>query len=610
MSNEDLIAFNFETDLETIENQYTATDIQWIYINDLNQSQYPNGWINWSNVNIIGASADKYFDWKMGYLLIPHGVILSTTGSFGTTNAANAEFFHSSENTMAIGCKGSHHLIDLPQIKFAGAPVNRNSNYNNFWMNENLKKKTADQMKIIGDILGFEFDSADSYELSGNYGEINNRLRATTDAGQTAIPQLLNQPTAFRNQGHFDRLLKSNYDNIALVNSKSIFSPTNGTFTSTSSTNSLQTGLVGVYDREFSEIDPDGTGAQNTNRIQHLVYQFVSVVPLSELSDFYKNLPSIQSSLGFELRTQLNCANNNSWTINYAAANPANPGMHTITGIVANQSVGNTCPYMLTQAGFNGANTGLSVFGGATGTGFSITIKPFIGYYANTPLTANIVSNGFSGSSGVPCRIYVPQITYTPSISKMIINSPQKTILYNDYYIDQITTQPGNGQMVTRLFNTQLGKVRNIYILPFFSAKDRSPVTYKSPLSSAPNTVSFCRLSNFNIRIAAQNVLIEPLQYNTQFYINNLLPLLAQNNGNSYVSDYFSGQVTKSMWEKCYNVYSLDITRVVDEVTDTASKSFQLEWKIDTNNTYDFLVFIVYQNSLAIDRLTGTITSA
>ena len=164
--------------------------------------------------------------------------------------------------------------------------------------------------------------------------------------------------------------------------------------------------------------------------------------------------------------------------------------------------------------------------------------------------------------------------------------------------------------MVTRLFNTQLGKVRNIYILPFFSAKQNAPVTYRSPLSSAPNTVSFCRLSNFNIRIAAQNVLIEPLQYNTQFYINNLLPLLAQNNGNSYVSDYFSGQVTKSMWEKCYNVYSLDIRRVVDEVTDTASKSFQLEWKIDTNNTYDFLVFIVYQNSLAIDRLTGTITSA
>lgn len=607
MSNEDLINFNFEVDESKMENEYTATDIQWIYINDLNNGQYPNGWVNWSNVNIIGASAEKYFDWKQGYVVIPHGVILNVqTGSFGTLTAGNSTF--TSENTFAIGCKGSHHLVDLPQIKFAGAAVNRNSNYNNFWMNENLKKKTLDQMNILGDILGFEFDTADSYELSPNFGEFNNRLRATQTSGTTMVPSLINQPRAFRNQGHFDRMCKSNYDNINTTNSGSIFNQTNGTFTLNSSINSLQTGLVGAYDSAFQPVGVNGQTATPGNPIQYLVFQFVSVIPLCELSEFYKNLPSIQSSLGFELRTQLNCANNNSWTVNYTAADPATSANHTVTSIIANQSVGNSCPYMLSQAGVNN-NTGLNVHGGVTNNAFSIRIQPYIGYYATTTLTQNFANNGFSGGSGIPCRIYVPQINYTPQYNKMILASPQKTILYNDYYIDLIQNQAGNSSQVTRLFNTQLGKVRQLIVLPYFSAKTNAPVTYRSPLSSAPTTVSFCRLSNFNIKIAGQNVLIEPLQYNTQFYINNLLPILGQLNGNSYNSEYISGQIKKSDWEKCYNAYVLDIRRVLDEVSDTTQKSFQLDWRVDTNNTYDFMVLIVYQNSLTVDRLTGTITS-
>jgi hypothetical protein len=137
-----------------------------------------------------------------------------------------------------------------------------------------------------------------------------------------------------------------------------------------------------------------------------------------------------------------------------------------------------------------------------------------------------------------------------------------------------------------------------------------APISYQSLLSSAPNTCTLCRLSNFNIQIGGVNIFSEPMQYVNQFYIHNVLPLLAQENGNSIKSQFFSGQISKSSWEKAYNVHSLDLRRVADEVQDAQSKSFQLSFKIDTTATYDFIIIVTFQNSLTVDRVSGMITSS
>ena len=192
----------------------------------------------------------------------------------------------------------------------------------------------------------------------------------------------------------------------------------------------------------------------------------------------------------------------------------------------------------------------------------------------------------------------------------MILSQPSAKLLYNDFYVDMILNQnTATSNQVTRLFNVNLSRVRTMYIIPYLSSKTNAPVSYRSPISSAPTTCSFCRISNCNISIGGQNVFIEPLQQINQFYNNNVLPLIANVNGNSMKSKFMSGQITSTMWQKAYNVFTFDMKKVEDEVQDNVLKSFQINFKVDTVNTYDFMVILSYQNELNIDRLTGMVTS-
>ena len=601
MSNEDLINFNFQTDEQDQTNNYTASDMQWIYLNDLNQGNYSQGWVNFSNLNVIGSGPQKYFDWSQAYVMIPHGVVLSVAGtatrlSFGNQDATPT-YTHLAENAFAIGLKGSQHIVDLVQAKFSGASINRNSNFNNFVMNENLKKKTNDQAKLLYDILGFEWDGEDSYTIGATLGDVNNNTVSTVNLGGG-----LNNST-YTNTGHIKRMRYCNNDNSSTGN---LFKTTGGVYTGTSLTNSLQEGLVGVFNINGNTVTPITTVASNSP-ITHLMFQYVSVIPLAELHNFYKQLPAVQSSLGFELRLQLNVATGNSWTVQ--GTRVADDNFYPLTGVVSNQSVGNTCPYLLSRPARGIKGTGLNISTSSTNDAqtVNVTATSFIGYYAGATLGANGLP---TGSTAIPCRIYVPQISYTPSYSKMLLDNPLKNILYEDYYVDSIKNIQATGStQVQRLFNVNLAKVRNMYIIPFLSSGTSYPISYQSLLSSAPNTCSLCRLSNFNIQIGGVNIFSEPMQYINQFYIHNVLPLLAQENGNSIKSQFFSGQISKSMWEKAYNVHSLDLRRVADEVQDSQSKSFQLTFKVDTIATYDFIIIVTFQNSLTIDRVSGMITA-
>ena len=182
-----------------------------------------------------------------------------------------------------------------------------------------------------------------------------------------------------------------------------------------------------------------------------------------------------------------------------------------------------------------------------------------------------------------------------------------------DYYVDMDEGKE-QGSQVSRLFNVQLSRVRTLYIIPFLSGSATIPSPFNSPISSAPTTCTPCRLKNFNIQIGGQNIFTEPMNFNYQFYNNNVLSIMADINGNSLKSKFFSGQITKSMWENGYNVYTINLQKCTDEITDSLMKSFQLIYQIETNTgtklKYDFYYMITYQSELALDRSTGTITNS
>jgi hypothetical protein len=136
MSN-NLFEFNFQDDLQEKENSYPISDVQWIYINDINQSNYSNGYINFTNVSVIGSSVEKQYLWSQGYLAIPYTITVASS------NGMN--FLIDPSNVNALSVKSYATFIDWLSIKYNGVSCNRNSYYNHLMMNERIKTYNTDK---------------------------------------------------------------------------------------------------------------------------------------------------------------------------------------------------------------------------------------------------------------------------------------------------------------------------------------------------------------------------------------------------------------------------------------------------------------------------------
>ena len=171
MSNQ-LFQFNFEHDQQPTENQYAISDCQWVYINDINQNNYSNGFINFTNVSVIGSNVEKQYLWSEGYLAIPYTITIAPT------NGMN--FVVTPANVNALSIKSYASFIDWVSCKFNGVSVTRNSYYNHLVMNERIKTYNSDKYRLYGDIMCHEFDTGSGIRYSATLGEINNNTVPTT----------------------------------------------------------------------------------------------------------------------------------------------------------------------------------------------------------------------------------------------------------------------------------------------------------------------------------------------------------------------------------------------------------------------------------------------
>jgi len=569
-----LFDFHFQDDQTDKDNNYPISDCQWIYINDINQNNYSNGYINFTNVSIIGSNVEKQYAWSQAYLAVPYTITV--------VPSAGLNFVVDASNVNALSVKSYATFIDWVSVKFNGVSCTRNSYYNHLAMNERIKQYGADKYRLYGDIMNHVWDTGTGISYGATVGEINNNtLPVSLTAGS--------KPSNKVNQGHLDRCAKTNIDitNVANSSLASFLGAANTNLRDTENQNVL------VY---------QGTDG--------LAFQGVAMIPLSELHDFFKQMPSVASSTGFELRLQSNLSRENSYTTTYGAiaANNVTPQIPIL--VTSQQIVGHCCPVLLSNPSGDGT-TGLRInTTGAIAANSAITVRACIGWSNNTGQLA-----GFVSSSGNPVRIYLPAINYNNDYIKEIVQNPQYSLKYLDYYVDSDLNKTASGaasSQIARLFNVQLSRVRNLYIIPFLSSSATIPSPFNSPISSAPITCTPCRLKNFNIQIGGQNIFTEPQNYNYQFYNNNALSIMADINGNSLKSKFFSGQITKSMWENGYNVYTINLMKCTDEITDSLMKSFQLIFQVEggvTGLSYDFYYMITYQSELNLDRSTGTITN-
>ena len=118
MSNS-LFEHDFQVDLEPNENTYCTQDIQWQYINDNNQNNYSNGYINFTNLNLGGSSIDKMYSFSNAYLTIPYSIVLIADNT-------NIKFKVDDQvNIFASSLKSSSCIVDWVSCKFDGAQLTR-----------------------------------------------------------------------------------------------------------------------------------------------------------------------------------------------------------------------------------------------------------------------------------------------------------------------------------------------------------------------------------------------------------------------------------------------------------------------------------------------------
>ena len=570
-----LFEYHYQDDQHEKENNYPISDCQWIYINDINSNNYSNGYINFTNVSIIGSSVEKQYAWSQAYLAVPYTVTVVPDGTLLTTVIDPV-------NANALSLKSNATLMDWVSVKFNGVSCTRNSYYNHLAMNERIKQYGADKFKLYGDILGHAWDTGNSIGYNATAGEYNNGTNLAT-----GLVAQGSKPGTIPNQGHLARCAKSNIDMTNSANS------TLGNFLLVSGVQSTA--------QSTSILNNENQNSLVYQGIDGLVFQGIAIIPLSELHDFFKQMPSVASSTGFELRLQSNLSKENSYTIRYNAIATNT----TVANLVTSQQVvGHACPFMLANPSTDGT-TGFRTAGTGAING-TMTVRACIGWQNQT----GQLTTTFPGSTGNPVRIFLPSVNYNNDYIKDIVQHPQYSLKYVDYYVDSDLGKL-QGSQVSRLFNVQLSRVRNLYIIPFLSSSATMPSPFNSPISSSPITCTPCRLRNFNIQIGGQNIFTEPQNFNYQFYNNNALSIMADINGNSLKSKFFSGQITKSMWESGYNVYTINLMKCTDEITDSLMKSFQLIFQVDgaAGLSYDFFYMITYQSELTLDRSTGTITN-
>lgn len=196
----------------------------------------------------------------------------------------------------------------------------------------------------------------------------------------------------------------------------------------------------------------------------------------------------------------------------------------------------------------------------------------------------------------------------------LLLSNKTKRILYNDYQQDATLTNIGPYATAQRLLTYQVSRLRKLYILPYLSTASATDPTKccdprQSLVSSAPNTVSFAKISNLQGFLGSVNLFIQPQSYDFLHYLNGAYIQQGLTNGNDFKSLSMFGQVRWSDWKKCYGAYVVDLERVSDSVTDEIIKNIQITFKNDTPNTYNYLILIEYQSEIELDRVSDQVVA-
>jgi hypothetical protein len=114
MSINSAVSFDMDVDMTPQMNEYPSFGSEYVPLEDTNQFNYLNNWINFNTESLQGKSVDDLLRLSGGFVTIPHTTYARVQdGFFGkctatVTNAAGARTMAAAgENAFAVGLKNS-----------------------------------------------------------------------------------------------------------------------------------------------------------------------------------------------------------------------------------------------------------------------------------------------------------------------------------------------------------------------------------------------------------------------------------------------------------------------------------------------------------------------
>jgi hypothetical protein len=249
----------------------------------------------------------------------------------------------------------------------------------------------------------------------------------------------------------------------------------------------------------------------------------------------------------------------------------------------------------------------------------TFTVTSNVGFYNSMPI-GNLVAYGtgyrVSAIPSIGTSLWIPSVALTDLMREALLHKRTKTILYNDFQSDFTLQNIQPGARVQRLLTYAVGRLRKLYVIPFLNPSCGSVPATANPrqslLSSAPNTCSIHRFSQFQCYLGSQNVMVQPQSLEILNYLQG--PWTQQNTiaGGDYRAGpgQMSGQITYSMYKKCYGVMVVDLERVSDSTVDDLIRSVQVSWQNSSSLSLDYCILIEFENQIEIDSVTGQVVAS
>lgn len=631
MSLQEQQGYIFERDNIKQVNEHITQGVSFMTISDSNLGNFQNGNITFDGRTLGSAVAgiSKMFELNQSYLTLPFGCVVKLDGtdtSFGTKVGNDYKF--DDRAVEAISVKNFQHLFHNIRCTLGGKACLNGSDNINIFLTEKLKSLPSEKMRLISDFVGLSFDNSESYTADYEGSPVLEQNNRTISLGSDIREKAVNT-------AHLDRMYKSN---------RNFIDKTTGLYKMYSSSTiqySHESGLIGVFNSTGQPV----INKTSTDPITTLVFQYLVHVPLCLLSEFFAAYPSTLVLPMLNLTFNTNLSRANSWSVEYSAYG-ATTGIYTEQVLGSNASIGNACPFMVSQmfnpdiadpltkpvisvtqdsSNKNVTSTststyisqklrGMPVWASGNAIKPKLTVTPYIGYYtpSSLPGVLNNVNNLLAPI--MSCHLRLCTVAYSPVIMQSIMNSPTKMILYNQFNVDNtLVDRPGGSHCDTTLY-LSTARLRKLYIVPHFSeiGKISSVAPRMSLISSCPNTSSFCRLTNMNISLGSVKILENAHSTLEDHFIHSHLISQAMYNGNAFTSDIMSGITTLTDWRSCYNSYVFDLQKARSIEEDDQAPSIRIEFDIDMSNTikYNFFIFVEYQSAATVDRFKGQFESS